>query len=286
MAVQTVSNEMSVDNQRRLLKILYPKYRLYNDEYFGGKLPQLPILLRKECQVEGREAWGRFDCEATYSKVTRRIMDIKSYGRITLLTKYNVPDEHYLQTLLHEMIHAYIFLVLKRYPREAHGDIFMEMAQAISAQEGLDIRPENEMVDYSEVNQGDVDWYKDDDQNNDNNNGEETHRNGFDMQFLFMVTLNNPKVPFTYWVVRCPSMKLVALYKERLKHAFENSNAVISVKPCYVHGIDKMPTDVNKLYGFGAYTLKKVTEKIGKYCGVNPKDIYNCLAQPENNEPN
>ena len=266
MAIQTYSTETTTDKLRGLRDKLYANYRLYNDEYFGGKLPHIPILLRNKCYVDGREAWGKFEFEGTYSKFTRRVINVKDVGKITLLTKYRVSDEHYLQTLLHEMIHAYIFLVLKRYPKDVHGDIFMELADAISAQEGFDIQPENDMVSQSEI--------QNTNQPEQPENQPTTANQGSENEYLVRIMLHGDNIPFKFWVVRCPKKSLLKLYSQRIRKAFNKTTATVDAYVCHTPAFSKLPADVNNLYGFGGNSPHEMCDKLGKYCGVDPSEFY------------
>lgn len=280
MAIDMTFGSENSGRQHRLLQMLYPKYRLYNDEYFGGRLPGIPILLMDKCMVGGREAWGKFDCKATYSKITRRVIEIKSNGEITLLTKYNVPEEHYLQTLLHEMIHAYIILVLKRYPKDPHGELFMEMADTINAQEGLDIKPENEMVSQPDVDSRDL---------NDTDSGygnEENNDDKSEGQLMIIAEIAGTEAPFKYWVTRCRNKNMANSYKEKIRKAFKKSTAYVRSIECGVPGFSKVPDDVNRFYGFGANTPQEMCDKLGKYCGTNPEEFYRFFGLSNNQQNN
>ena len=264
------NSQAITDEQLKALRDeLYAKYRLYNEEYFGGHLPYLPILLRDKCYVDGHEAWGRFDCKATYSKITRRIMDIQDRGSITILTKYVRPSNtnHYLQTLLHEMIHAYILLVLKRYPRDPHGELFMKYANDINAREGLDIQPENELVTGDEVGDDNNVNANTENQVDDNAYG---NLNNPDDSMILRVFVDRGDSPFKIWALRCPR-NLVDLYRRRISNAFRGKDITIAYDPCQIPGFERMPEDPNKLPGFGANDLPEMCRKLGGFCGVDPE---------------
>lgn len=262
------SQAITDDQLKALRDELYAKYRLYNEEYFGGHLPYLPILLRNKCYVDGHEAWGRFDFKATYSKITRKIIDIQDRGSITILTKYVRPSDtnHYMQTLLHEMIHAYIFLVLKRYPKDPHGELFMQYANEISAREGVDIQSENDMVSQSEI-QNTYQTEQPASQTANTNQGGEN-------EYLVKIMLHGNNPPFKFWVVRCPKRSLLQLYSERIRKAFNKTTATVEAYVCHTPAFSKLPADVNNLYGFGADNVREMCDKLGKYCGVDPSEFF------------
>ena len=104
------------------------KFAIYNRQYFGGQLPT------PEFAVEnlGKE-WGKYDLDASYYKGTREVYNIKDNGRITLTGSYSRKENAVICSLLHEMIHEYVYLVLRVYPKDKHGQEFMSVANRMIA---------------------------------------------------------------------------------------------------------------------------------------------------------
>ena len=104
------------------------KFALFNNKYFGGSLPT------PEFAVEnlGKE-WGKYDLDASYYKGTREVYNIRNNGKITLTSSYSRKEEAVICSLLHEMIHEYVYLVLRVYPKDKHGQEFMSMANRMIA---------------------------------------------------------------------------------------------------------------------------------------------------------
>lgn len=135
---------------RRIRDLLYLKYRSFNEQYFDNNLPYIPILIRNGVFLNGQECWSKYDFDASFNKITRRIIEIKDTGCIYINTRQHRTDKEYIETLTQCMIYAYIYLVLKRYPRNLYGNIlfygnvYEHFATLINRQEGLDIEIPNE----------------------------------------------------------------------------------------------------------------------------------------------
>ena len=134
-------------DMRRIRDLLYIKYRSFNERYFDTKLPHIPILIRNGVFLNGneQECWSKYEFNGSYNKITRRIIEIKDVGEIYINTRHHRTDKEYIETLTQCMIYAYIYLVLKRYPRNLYGNIlfygnvYEHFATLINRQEGLDI---------------------------------------------------------------------------------------------------------------------------------------------------
>lgn len=113
-------------------------FTTYNNLYFGGKLPTPRFEVSKNCIVNGQEVWGYYDLKANFSYVTRRITKVHDIGVICLTSKYSRSEADVIGTLLHEMIHEYIYLVLGIYPVLKHGIIFQQIAKRIES-DGWDV---------------------------------------------------------------------------------------------------------------------------------------------------
>ena len=104
-------------------------FDLYNSKYFGGKLPTPKFNLDA---LKGLE-WGRYDPHCLYYKSNRKVCSIKDAGILTLSNAFDRPEQSVINTLLHEMIHEYVNLILRVCPENPHGAEFMSMADRINA---------------------------------------------------------------------------------------------------------------------------------------------------------
>lgn len=112
----------------------------FNEKFFGGKL-QKPIF-----SLQCREGdLGNYMPDADYNTITRKITKVKSPGTMSIAGQYSRSEKDIQTTLLHEMIHMYIFTVLKVNPRFAHGEEFKNMAQKIN-RSGFNISETNELI--------------------------------------------------------------------------------------------------------------------------------------------
>lgn len=106
------------------------KYREYNDMCFGGKLPMLPVRMSTAKTFLGavrfkkkKDFWGRlvyYDFELVIS------------------VKYDLPEREVEDTIIHEMIHFYIYYN-KLKDTSTHGTIFRKMMNEINARYGRHI---------------------------------------------------------------------------------------------------------------------------------------------------
>lgn len=97
----------------------------FNQAYFGGTLPPIPILLSDVKSYAGVYVHHRH--------ATRVPPHIK------INTRMDLPCEVYEDTLLHEMIHYAIDLSGKR-DDAPHGTLFMQMMERINMEGGRHIR--------------------------------------------------------------------------------------------------------------------------------------------------
>lgn len=109
------------------------KFAAFNSQYFGGRLPT-PELAVEPLNQE----WGKYDVEAYFYKNNRKIFRVDNNGKITLTSSFDRDEDAIIATLLHEMIHEYVYLILRVYPENPHGQEFMSIANQMIA-DGWDI---------------------------------------------------------------------------------------------------------------------------------------------------
>lgn len=106
------------------------KFQEFNLLYFDGKLPDVPVELGRArsyvgiCRFRKRVKWfGRTENEGFHLRFS---------------TRFDLPEEEWEDTILHEMIHYYIG-VNQLKDTSAHGRVFRQMMNAINEQYGRHI---------------------------------------------------------------------------------------------------------------------------------------------------
>lgn len=97
----------------------------YNNKYFAGAIPTPRFNLR--CKDTD---WGHYEPDGYVLPFERA--DVKSPGILSLNGNYSRLEKDWIGTLLHEMIHMYIITVMRRYPKNPHGELFQEIASRLN----------------------------------------------------------------------------------------------------------------------------------------------------------
>lgn len=111
----------------------------YNTKYFGGKLRRPKFAL-----LRNKDYWGYYKPDGYVNRFTRKF-DQTGPGIIYLNGLFSREEKSLISTLLHEMIHMYIYTIKKIEPRNQHGEEFYEIANFIN-RDGWNISEENEMT--------------------------------------------------------------------------------------------------------------------------------------------
>ena len=112
----------------------------FNVKYFEGKLPKPKFsLFCKEGDL------GNYTPQAEYNTITRKVTKLTGPGVLSIAGQYSRSERDIASTLLHEMIHMYIFTVLRINPRFSHGEKFQEKAEQIN-RDGFHISEKNELI--------------------------------------------------------------------------------------------------------------------------------------------
>ena len=107
---------------------LQQKFSVFNQKYFNGELPTPRFALKK---LNGM--WGGYDLAIDYDYKTRKIKRRKDNGTIVINSSYERTPKSWANTLLHEMAHEYVYIVMGVYPADKHGKEFMSVASKINA---------------------------------------------------------------------------------------------------------------------------------------------------------
>ena len=121
------------------LKWMKQNFDTFNVKYFNGQIPMPKFSFNCPSDM-----WGCYKADAKY--IGRRITTIGSAGELCLTKRYSRNQKSIQNTLLHEMIHMYIFLVLRIKPRNNHGIDFNRIARRIN-RDGWNISESNDIED-------------------------------------------------------------------------------------------------------------------------------------------
>lgn len=123
------------------VKWLRDNYKLYNEKYFGGKLPEIDI----KPSTRMKTSWGYASYVARYDSYLKKV--VASNLSITVNTKFDIEEKWCRNTLLHEMIHIFEYVthfnnVFYKYDEKsrkivtlrynAHGEFFLKKAAELN----------------------------------------------------------------------------------------------------------------------------------------------------------
>ena len=106
------------------------KYRLFNKEYFGGKLPKIHFST-----YNSKSSWGLI----IYNPSN------KWKSKISLARNVDWTEADFDSTIIHEMVHLYLHIYDPRYRgknplyNRPHGKLFKQEARRFKEQYGIDI---------------------------------------------------------------------------------------------------------------------------------------------------
>lgn len=224
------------------------KFAEFNRKYFGGKLPTPRFALEPMAN-----AWGKYDINgASFSMVTRRIINLKqllqngNYGIITLTNQYSRNEVAVCNTLLHEMCHMYVYLVMGVYPKDIHGKEFASLANNIK---GFgDIVAENPFTD-DDVEGG--------------TNGD----NGCILGVIEFQGRNDVK----WWVCRVNPNELNTFYAKA--RGLKDVKAV-NFYDCESNALYHVESGTKNFFGWGGMVYRMVAQNIANYCGESDLHVF------------
>lgn len=112
------------------LQYVQDKFREYNQQYFNGKLPELPIELS--------DAKG-FIGVCRYKKRELEDGNVELYDfRLSINTRIDLPEEEIEDTIIHEMIHYFIG-INRLEDSSSHGPMFQHLMKSINEKYGRHI---------------------------------------------------------------------------------------------------------------------------------------------------
>lgn len=233
------------------LQWIKQNFDFFNQKYFGNSLPAPKFVLG--CPGD---LWGYYDGDAT-ALFGERITRVNSPGTIALTTAYS-RNEHSIQnTLIHEMIHMYIIVVLRKLPYEEHNEDFYRMAESIN-RDGWNISANNDLSDDDVLNQGE--------EPQESGNGNEQQPQVSSIICVVTSQTNNGN---------CVLGMKVSENDVRNAAAIKNSVlGAVSIAFYNVQspGFAQEKSDLSNLYGFAANNIQELIQKMASYYG---EDINN-----------
>ena len=137
---------------------LQKRFTEFNQRYFGNKLNDIKLRINPNLKFNGADCYGLFTFEA---RVNRKGIVVKLFPGTSLLQINGNPllesreEKDWLNTLMHEMIHAYVYTVCKECDdKNPHGGRWAELANYFNSKFGFSIGAVgNERLSGLEVNQ-------------------------------------------------------------------------------------------------------------------------------------
>ena len=211
----------------------------FNNRYFGGGLPIPQFVVRRMT-----DEWGRFDIDVDYDR-NRRITNAKGNGILTINSAYSRSENSLLTTLLHEMCHMYVYLVMRVLPRNAHGREFMSIAQKINA-DGWNVQPETDASD--------TDVFDEDGQQNANTK----------VIICILHATNNQH--YEYWICKVNEDNINEFKSTISRNPAAGQAAFFSAN---IPSLANAPSNPQTLAGWGGQSYMEVAKKVADYCGAD-----------------
>ena len=236
-------------------------FDFFNQKYFQNRLP----IPKFSFDCPG-DLWGYYDGDA-HALFGERISRVFSPGTIGLTTKYSRSEQSVQNTLIHEMIHMYIIVVLRKLPYEEHNSDFNQIAEFIN-RDGWNISANNDMCEDDVLNQG-----------------EEMQDNGNE-------NLQQKQPTSILCIVRCQTnngncVLGMKVYENDVRNSMEIKNSVIGAVSIAFYmiqspGFANEKSDLSNLYGFTAANEQDLVQKMASYYGENINNFK--LSQLQMNE--
>lgn len=128
---------------RPTLTYFKERFDYYNQLCFDGSLERPIIKLSLRSTGLG-VTQQRIERDANGNETGRDAL-------IEISVRHDLPEVEYIDTLVHEMIHYYIFMN-KLQDNAAHGKLFMAKAQEITRKYGIKVTVNYELTDEEQVN--------------------------------------------------------------------------------------------------------------------------------------
>ena len=217
------------------------KFAEYNEKYFGGELSTPKLIATK---LDG--VWGKYTLSSgRFDKRTRRVLSFRDFGELYLTTTYSRDEKAVISTLLHEMVHMYLYTIVRIYPTNQHGREFMNAAKNIIA-DGWNIEAETIQTN------SDVE-----------NNGEAG-------TCIIFIIKKDQGQDYKWWICKADENNMQAFEASARKISGVTSTAFFQVK---TNALEHVKSDPNTLFGWGGMSYWETVRKMADYCGADPADF-------------
>ena len=112
------------------LQYVQDKFREYNQQFFNGKLPELPIELSDAKGFIGV-------CRYKKRKLENGSVELYDF-RLSINTRIDLPEDEIEDTIIHEMIHYFIG-INRLEDSSSHGPMFQHLMKSINEKYGRHI---------------------------------------------------------------------------------------------------------------------------------------------------
>lgn len=106
------------------------RFRHFNKEMFGGKLPEVPIVMSRARTRLGQITY----CRCSIPLVSDEVFNVK----LRISTAFDLSEREWEDVIIHEMIHLCI-LHNRLHDTSAHGKVFRHLMQQINENYGRNI---------------------------------------------------------------------------------------------------------------------------------------------------
>ena len=217
------------------------KFAEYNQKYFGGKLSTPKFIATKLNRI-----WGKYTLDSgRFNQRTRKVLSFRDYGELYLTTSYSRDEKAVISTLLHEMIHMYLYTVARIYPQNQHGREFMNVAKYIIA-DGWNIESETIQTDTDVENNGEVGTC-----------------------IIFLIKKDQGQ-DYKWWVCKADENNMQAFETTASKINGVTATAFYQVQ---TGALEHVKSDPATLFGWGGMTYWEAINKMADYCGADPADF-------------
>ena len=219
------------------------KFTEYNKKYFGGRLPEPKFSVQPLA-----DEWGNYKAQAQFNMLTRKIVNVTGPGTLCLTNSFSRKEEAVISTLLHEMCHMYVYLVMGIYPNDIHGREFLSIANKINGQ-GHNIRKELPISD-------------------DDIEGGTNETDG-----CILIAAQFPeRQDFKWWVCKAEADNYQAFVEAMRK--LPGAAQEIGVYKSPSKELFHFKSDPKTLVGWGGQSKYEVAQNIAQFCGDNnPKNF-------------
>ena len=213
------------------------KFSLYNQKYFENRLPVPEFAVERLNGI-----WGAYDLNAQFSRRSRKIVNVRGNGKITLTNARERNEKSVINTLLHEMTHEYVYLVMGIYPMDKHGKEFMSVANKINA-DGWNIAAATAERSVEDT-RGKVPEYP-----------------------IICIIQNPSSKSAKWWICRAEESNMQQFVTAASKITGATGAKFYRVKGCSSLNIQSNPST---LVGYGGGSYAEAAKKMADFCRVSP----------------